>query len=81
MVISKEDFESYNDVGKAFIGLQTKIRALFKKVDHGTYSHKDLYIAQMHNPGGANLSPTLVEQISATQNIDDLFDLLVCCPY
>ena len=38
-------------------------------------------IAQMHNPGGAKLSPKLVEQISATQNIDNLFDLLVCCPY
>ena len=35
----------------------------------------------MHNPGGAKLSPKLVEQILATQNIDDLLDLLVCCPY
>ena len=38
-------------------------------------------IAQMHNPGGADLSQSLVQQISKTQNIDDLLDLLVCIPY
>ena len=79
LVITKEEFESYNDVGKAFIALQTKLKALFKKADYGDL--RRACIAQMHNPGGAKLSPKLVEQISATQNIDDLLDLLVCCPY
>ena len=79
MVISMEEFESYNDVGKAFIALQTKIMAVFKTVDHATL--RRACIVQMHNPSGAKLSPKLVQQISATQNTDDLFDLLVCCPY
>ena len=35
----------------------------------------------MRNPGGAELSQKLIEDISRTQNIDDLFDLLVCIPY
>ena len=78
-VISKEEFESYNDVGKAFIALQTKLKGLFKKADYGDL--RRACIVQMHNPGGAKLSPKLGEQILATQNIDDLFDLLVCCPY
>ena len=79
LVITKEEFESYNDVGKAFIALQTKLKALFKRADYGDL--RRACIAQMRNPGGAKLSPKLVKQISARQNIDDLFDLLVCCPY
>ena len=79
LVITKEEFESYNDVGKAFIALQTKMGILLKSTTFPAV--RRACIAQMHNPGGAKLSPKLVEQISATQNIDDLFDLLVCCPY
>jgi len=79
LVISKEEFESYNDVGKAFIALQTKMRLLLKKADYGDL--RRACITQMHNPGGAELSQKMVDQILATQNIDDLFDLLVCSPY
>ena len=79
MVISKEDFKSYNDVGKAFIALQTKMKKIFKKADYGDL--RRACIAQMHNPGGAELSQTLIDQISAKHNINDLFDLLVCSPY
>ena len=79
LVISKIEFGSYKDVGKAFIALQTKMKALFKKADFGDL--RRACIAQMHNPGGAKLSPKLVKQITATQRIDDLFDLLVCSPY
>ena len=55
------------------------MKALFKKADYGDL--RRACIAQMHNPGGAKLSPKLVEKISATQSIDSLFDLLVCSPY
>ena len=79
LVISKEEFESYNDVGKAFIALQTKMGILLKSATFPAI--RRACIAQMHNPGGAHLSQELVQQISKTQNIDDLFDLLVCIPY
>jgi len=55
------------------------MKLLLKKADY-----RDLRracITQMHNPGGAELSQKLVDQISATKNIDDLFDLLVLSPY
>ena len=79
MLISKEEFESYNDVGKAFIALQTKMELLLKKADYRAL--RRACILQMRNPGGADLSQNLVEQISTRQNIDDLLDLLVCSPY
>ena len=79
LVISKVEFSSYKDVGKAFIALQTKMMALFEKASCGDL--RRACIAQMHNPGGAKLSPKLVEEIKAAQRIDDLFDLLVCSPY
>jgi len=79
LVISKKEFESYNDVGKAFIALQPNMRLLLKKADYGDL--RRACISQMHNPGGAELSQKMVEQILTKQNIDDLFDLLVCTPY
>ena len=79
LVISQKEFESYNDVGKAFIALQTKMGILLKSADFPAV--RRACIAQMRNPGGADLSQKLVEQISKTRNIDELFDLLVCIPY
>ena len=79
LVISKEKFKSYNDVGKAFIALQTKMKKLLKTADYGDL--RRACIAQIHNPGGAELSQNFVEQLSRTHNIDDLFDLLVSSPY
>ena len=79
LVISKEEFDSYDDVGKAFIALQTKMKALFEKASCGDL--RRACVAQMNNPGGAKLSPNLVEKITATQSIDDLFDILVRSPY
>ena len=55
------------------------MKTLLKTADYGDL--RRACIAQMHNPGGAKLSPKLVEQISVTQIIDSLFDLLVCSPY
>ena len=80
MVISKEEFQSYNnDVGRAFIALQTKMRALLKHADCG--SLRIACVAQIHNPGGAELSQELVDKIFTTESSDKLFDLLVCTPY
>ena len=79
LVISKEKFKSYNDVGKAFIALQTKMKTLLEKADYGDL--RRACIAQIHNPGGAELSQNFVEQLSRTHNINDLFDLLVSSPY
>ena len=79
MIISKEEFQNYNNVGKAFIVLQTKMKALFKKADF--FDLRRACIAQIHNPDGAELTPDLVDKISVTQNIDNLFDLLVRSPY
>ena len=78
-IVSKEEFQNYNHVGKAFIVLQTKMRRLLKKANCGDL--RRACIAQMHNPDGAELTPNLIEKISLTQNIDDLFDLLVRTPY
>ena len=78
-IVSKEEFQNYNHVGKAFIVLQTKMRTLLKKANCGDL--RRACIAQMHNPDGAELTPNVVEKISLTQNIDDLFDLLVRTPY
>ena len=55
------------------------MKALFKKADFGDL--RRACIAQVNNPDGAELTPNLVEKISVTQNIDDLFDLLVRSPY
>ena len=55
------------------------MRRLFKKSDYGDLRRACL--TQMHNPGGAKLSQNFIEQILRTQNIDDLFDLLVVSPY
>ena len=79
LVISKEEFESYNDVGKAFITLQTKMKKLLKKADYDDL--RDACIAQIRNPGGAELSESLIDQISAKNKINDLFCLLVRTPY
>ena len=79
LVVSKEDFEEYDHVGNAFIVLQTNMRALLKKAD--CVDLRRACIAQMRNPGGAELSQELVKEISKTQNTDSLFDVLVLSPY
>ena len=78
-MISKEEFEKYNHVGRAFILLQTKVRALLKDANFGDL--RRACIAQMHNPDGAKLTQEFVKQILTTKDVNDLFDLLVCSPY
>ena len=80
MVVSKEEFQSYNnDVGRAFITLQTKLRVLVKRSNFGDL--RRACIAQMRNPGGAELSNAIVDRISATSNTDALLDVLVQTPH
>ena len=55
------------------------MRSLLKKSDCGDL--RRACIAQMHNPGGAELSEDLVDKISIIENNDDLFDLFVRTPY
>ena len=79
-IISIEEFQSYNnDVGSAFIALQTRITALLKSTDCGVL--RRACIAQMQNPGGAELSRELVDKMEKTESTDKLFDLLVRTPY
>ena len=79
MVISEEEFKRYDDVGKAFIALQTRIIALLKSTDCGDL--RRACIAQMQNPGGAELSQELVDKMETTESSDKLCDLLVRTPY
>ena len=77
-VTSKEEFQSYN-VGNAFIVLQTKMRALLVKSNYGDL--RRACITQRNNPGGAELSPELVDEIQAAEDFDSLLDLLVRSSY
>ena len=83
LVISKEQFEKYSDVGKAFIALQTNISILLKKVNVNFVEVRRACITQVSNLARADheLSQKLIENISKKQNIDDLFDILVRIPY
>ena len=80
MVISKEDFQNYNNnVGGAFTALQIKMKILLK-----TANLQDLRaacVAQMHTPGGAKVSEELVKNILTAQTIDYLFEVLESTPY
>ena len=55
------------------------MRSLLNKANFGDL--RRACIAQVRNPDGAELAPNLEEKISVTQNIDDLFDVLVHSPY
>ena len=79
LVVSKEDFSTYDTVSEAFIALQTKMRALLIKAHFGDL--RRACIAQKNTPGGVELSPNLVGEIKRAKNIDDLLDLLVDSPY
>ena len=79
LVVSKETFEKYNNVGKAFNVLQTKMIALLRKVNF--YYLRRACILEKHHTHDVKLTQELVKQILMTKNIDDLLDLLVCTSY
>ena len=71
--------QSYENIGRAFIVLQTKMMTHFRKADYSNL--RIACIAQRNNPGGAELSQELVGEIKAAENIDELIDMLICSPY
>ena len=80
MIISKERFQSFkNNVGRAFIELQTKMRELLKGANCDNL--RNACIAQQHNPRGAELSQQLIYEMSTRESSEKLFDLLVKSPY
>ena len=79
MVVSKEEFQRFSNVGNAFIVLQTKMKAILNSANFGDL--RRACIVQMHNPGGAQLSPELIDKIKITKNVDELLDQLVDSPY
>ena len=60
LVISKEEFENYNDVGKAFIALQTKMSIILKRANFPAVIWA--CIVQIRNCSNANLSQKLIHQ-------------------
>ena len=78
IVVSKEEFESYN-VRQAFIVLQTKMCAILEKANFRVI--RRACISQMRTPCGVKFSQELVNGITKTNNTDELLDVLVCSPY
>ena len=80
IVISKGDFQAYNnDVGTAFIVLQTNMRPLLKCANCADL--RNACIIQKKTPYGPKLSEELLQTISTTESSDKLFDLLVESDY
>ena len=79
MVISKEEFEEFDDVSDAFITLQTNITFMLMKTHFP--SLRRACIAQQKTPKGVKLPDQLETDIKCAQNIDTLLDALVDSPY
>jgi len=79
MMISKEEFAEFDDVGEAFISLQTNITFMLMRTH--IPSLRRACIAQQKTPRGVKLSKQLETEIQCAQNIDMLLDALVVTPY
>jgi len=79
LVISKEEFEEFDDVSDAFITLQTNITFMLMKTHFP--SLRRACIAQQKTPKGVKLPDQLEAEIKCAQNIDTLLDALVDSPY
>jgi len=79
LVISKEEFEEFDDVSDAFITLQTNITFMLMKTHFP--SLRRACIAQQKTPKGVKLPDQLETDIKCAQNIDTLLDALVDSPY
>jgi len=77
--ISKEEFENCKNVRVAFLKLQTKLTTMLMKANF--LSIRRGCIAQQKTPGGAQLPEQLKSDITNSQNIDMLLDVLVDSPY
>lgn len=78
-IISEEEFAKIDDVGTAFIRLQTQLTPMIG-ASHFTLIRRAC-LAQMKMPGGVTLSPQLVAKIQNAQNVDMLLDELAVSPY
>jgi len=79
MMISKEEFAEFEDVGEAFISLQTNITLMLMKPHFPLL--RRACIAQQKTPRGVKLPKQLETEIQNAQNIDMLLDSLVVTPY
>jgi len=79
VMISKEEFAEFDDVGDAFISLQTNLSYMLMKPHFP--SLRRACIAQQKTPGGVKLPRLLKTEIRCAQNIDMLLDALVDSPY
>ena len=82
----KEDVSTFKDFSKfekniamAFVHLVASITEHLEKAKFTTM--RRACIVQIKTPTGAKLSPTAVENINATKNLDELLDILALSPY
>ena len=78
-MISTEEFAEFDDVGEAFIALQTNLTYMLMKPHFP--SLRRACIVQQKTPRGVKLSKQLETEIQCAQNIDMLLDTLVVSPY
>jgi len=74
-ITSKEEFESFEDVGKAFTNLQVKMTNLLKRADHSIL--RNACIAQKNSPNGVYFSQDLETQLNKTENVETMLDVLI----
>jgi len=78
-IISKEEFEKFDNVGAAFTALQRNMTKLLRKTDHLII--RRACIAQIKAPGGADLPEELITRLETTQNVDMILDVLTPSDY
>ena len=75
-----QDFSKFEkNITMAFVHLVTSITEYLEKVKFSKI--RRACILQIKTPTGAKLSPTVVAEINATKNIDELLDTLAVSPY
>ena len=78
-IITKEEFKKFGNVGEAFTALQANMTKLVRKADHLII--RRACILQTKTPGGAHLPGELKTQLSTTQNVDMILDVLALSDY
>jgi len=79
-VSSFQDFTKFEkNITNAFVHLVTSITEHLEKVKFTTM--RRACIVQIKTPTGAKLSPSFVEKINNTKNLDELLDTLALSPY
>ena len=78
-IISKEEFENFDNVRVAFTALETKMTKLLRKADH--LIMRRACITQTKGPCGAHLPEEIIAQMMNTHNVDSMLDVLACSHY